>query len=482
MASQLLPTLSTGLGRRSFDVRMLTTLLVGVGVYVYFRLGGNWALADADTVWHLETGRWILSHGAVPTSDPFSHTMRGTPWFASEWLAEVIFAAMYALGGWPGEVSITIAGFGLAFAIQARFLLDHLRIVTVVEFVVVGGLLMTLHLLARPHALAYPILTAWCAVLIRANDRGTPPPFWLVLLMPLWANLHGSFIFGLAFVGVMALEALVNAAEAARRQSITDWAAFFAASCLGACVTPYGPQLLFTLFRLTGMTEALPLIDEWQPTDFARFPMLEPALLTGLGLALGLGVKLPPMRTLMVLGLMHMALAHVRHVSVLTLVLPLLIASPLAAQFGRPAAAGLLSLSRLKAIGASLAIAAVVLAVSVRAVEPPQRNTPRQALAAIQAATDGPILNSYNFGGFLIFSKVAPAIDGRAEMYGQRFFLQHSNAVEKQDEAALRRYIDEHHIAATLFYPRTPAVEVLDRMPDWRRIYTDGLSVAHVRK
>jgi len=42
--------------------------------------------------------------------------------------------------------------------------------------------------------------------------------------------------------------------------------------------------------------------------------------------------------------------------------------------------------------------------------------------------------------------------------------------------------LDEYHIGATLLTPSTPAVALLDRLPDWKRIYSDDVAVVHARR
>ena len=73
------------------------------------------------------------------------------------------------------------------------------------------------HMLARPHVLALPLLVAWTAGLIAAADRRAAPSFWLLPLMALWANLHGGFVFGLALIAALALDAVIGA-EASRQK------------------------------------------------------------------------------------------------------------------------------------------------------------------------------------------------------------------------------------------------------------------------
>ena len=56
-------------------------------------------LNDSDTGWHIRTSDYILSTGKVPTTDLYSNTMEGKPWFAWEWLAEVFMALVHRVAG-----------------------------------------------------------------------------------------------------------------------------------------------------------------------------------------------------------------------------------------------------------------------------------------------------------------------------------------------------------------------------------------------
>src|SRR5262249_18356443 len=155
-------------------------------------------------------GQWILSHGTVPTTDPFSHTFQGAPWTAHEWLSEVLFATAYSLGGWGGlRILVGLAGMGATF-LMARGLLKHFNPVPALNalMIVPGNLAVAAD--ARPQFLAFPIMVAWLSELLEARRQNRAPGWILLPLMVLWANLHGSFIFGLALIGPFALEALVS--------------------------------------------------------------------------------------------------------------------------------------------------------------------------------------------------------------------------------------------------------------------------------
>src|ERR1700688_429839 len=48
--------------------------------------GWDRLLWDGDTALHTRTGDFILDHGYVPTTDPFSFTKPGERWYAFQWL------------------------------------------------------------------------------------------------------------------------------------------------------------------------------------------------------------------------------------------------------------------------------------------------------------------------------------------------------------------------------------------------------------
>jgi len=76
------------------------------------------------------------------------------------------------------------------------------------------------------------------------------------------------------------------------------------------------------------------LISEWSPADFSHFSTFEACVLALIAGALYLGVKLSPPRIVLVLGLFHMALSHVRNVDIFALLMPLVVLTPVSSQFG----------------------------------------------------------------------------------------------------------------------------------------------------
>lgn len=468
----------------AIDLRPAMPWLAAAAVCLLLAAVGPKLLNDPDTYSHIALGRWIIAHGTVPTTDPFSLTLRSEHWVAFEWLSQVVYAIAFDTGGWPAVVALASLTTGLAFALLARFLMREWQTTPVLVALMCALVLLAPHVLARPHVLALPIMVAWIAALIRARDTDGPPPWRILPLMILWTNLHGSFTFGLAMIGPVALEALIAASAAARWRVVRQWALFGALALGAACLNPYGPEMILVTFRTVALGSALLTITEWRPPDFSHLGPYEIIVLGGIAAALLYGVRLPWLRLVMLLGVLHLSLSQARHADLLGMLAPIFIARPLAIQFAalaRRTEGGL----RASVWGPSLAAAAIVAALGLTMLRqdlaPPAHNTPAAALRAIDAAHAGPILNDYDFGAYLDFVGIPAFIDGRTELYGAAFTLRYDRALKLANLPDFLTLLDENHIRTTLLAPNTPAVALLDRLPEWKRVYADEIAVVHQR-
>lgn len=434
-------------------------------------------LNDPDTYWHLAAGEWMVAHGEILRHDVFSHTWAGRPWVSHEWLSEVAMALAYRAGGWGGLLVLTGAAVAAAFALLAQGLQRWLGATGVALALVLAFGLVGQSLLARPHLLVLPLLAGWMLELLAARRAGRAPALWLPLLMLLWANLHGSYAVGFVLMAPFALEALI----AERRKPwpvIRGWGGVGLLCVAAAALTPHGAAGLIHPFTITSMS-TLSHIVEWRPADFSRLGPFELALLGALFVCLSRGVRMAPLRLILLLALLHLALQHTRHQLVLAIAGPLLLAEPLAAALGREAAAqarrgGALAI----ALAGGLVLAGVRMAAPLTRTDGPE--TPAAALASVpRALAAEPVFNSYDFGGYLIFRGVRPFIDGRADMYGDAFFRRFDKA--EQGGAAFDAAAARHDVAWTILKPGIPLARELDHKPGWRRHYADRYAVVHVR-
>ena len=80
-------------------------------------------IANTDLGWHLALGRFIAESGGIPDTEPFTHTARGAPMVAHEWLSQVLYHGVVQTGG---LLSLRALHAGLAVGILV-FLFALLR-------------------------------------------------------------------------------------------------------------------------------------------------------------------------------------------------------------------------------------------------------------------------------------------------------------------------------------------------------------------
>lgn len=447
------------------------------------------AFADGDTGWHIAAGRWIASHGTVPRSDPFSFTARGHPWVAHEWLSELLMYGAWRYGGWSGLILLFGTAVAALYAIVALHLRRWQRPGAAALMMVYLSIGLAQSLLARPHLLALPMLAAWLIALLRARERERAPPLALAILMLVWANMHGSFVFGLALAGGLGLEALVAAAPGERLRVIRQWGLFGVVSLAAALATPAGLDgLLYPIY--VNNLSLLSLISEWRPARL-NASSLEILLLSGLFFAFLRPIRIPVLRLLILLAALHITFEHVRNQMVLVTLATILLAEPLGrawaehAERPRPALLPRLwadrrELAPLLAVGLLLFLGTATYRLFTPFDRPDSYGVPITALRHLPPGLrEKPVFNEYSFGGLLAFEGIAPFIDGRSDMYGDAFTTDYFKIADG-DAARWKAAEARWKFAWTILPPDNPLVKLLDREPGWRRVYADKWAVIHV--
>lgn len=460
----------------------LWTGLIVLGVML---VGGNRLLLDPDTYWQITIGQWMIDHRAVPWTDTYSFTMQGQSWMSTQWLAQVMYSQVYAWFGWAGPVALAALAIALAYALLTRFLVRHLADVPVMILLPVSFLMALPHLYARPHVLALPVMVAWVAALLSAAERREAPPFALMALMTLWANLHGGFVFGLMLIGPIALDAVINADAKIRVRLFLRWFLFGLVALAASCITPYGWNSLLAARAILNLGEALKLIREWMPADFSFLGPIEAGVLLIIALAFFRGMKLPPMRNVLFVGMLYMALAHIRNADVFALLGPMVVAAPLAAQFGGRGNDAGLTFPRPHGLAVSATVALMLGMTAVVLVlgryQPAANVSPAAAVAILKEHKAQRVFNDYGYGGYMIWQGMAPYIDGRTELYGEKFVVEHNAARRLLRPAEFFELLERHKIDATLLQRNSPAAQILDQVDGWRKVFIDDDVAVHVR-
>ena len=423
---------------------------------------------DGDVSWHLAAGQWIIAHGQIPTADPFSFTAAGHPWVATEWLAEVIFAAAYRLGGYSGVTTLIAAAMMALHALIFYFLRRRTDPLAIGATLVAMDLVLIPFVLSRPHVLVWPIIAAWTVLLVRADEQGHAPPLWGALLLPFWTNIHGSFAIAAPIGAAIAFDAI----QKTKWRNWRAWALFALVSAVGALLNANGLRGLLRPFEMENLA-ILPLVQEWQPSTLQWTPQFYAVLGFGLLVLLYKGVRVPIGRLVLLLGLAGLAFSQVRHQSWFIIVAACLVPPLLGTRSSK------------SEDGRWLALAAVALLI-VRAFWPaavPENGAnPRHLIAAIpEKLREQPLFNGYTFGGPLILAGVRPYIDGRADMYGDAFVLDYSRIMDG-DRTRFDGIVRQYGIRWTMLPTHSTLAQALDRSPQWRRIYADNVGAIHVRR
>lgn len=439
--------------------------------------GGN---AD-DAYWHIKVGEWILTHGQVPSTGIFSYTNPNKPWVSHEWLSAIVLYQVFHVAGWGGLVLLAIFSLFVSILVLLWFLLPRLSSVQSIIFVLFAYLLVVPHVLPRPHILAIPVMTYWTACLINAVEKHSKPPFYLLPLMILWVNLHGSFVIGIAFSIFFAAEAIFYAPAESRKQFFSQWGIFILAAVICTAVTPHGINGLLLPFQLNNQSYALSRVSEWASPNFHGFQPLELWLMSFLALVLIQGIKLPLFRLVFLLGLLHLSLKHIRHAcDLLSVLSPLVLATPLAKhwhsepemsfhEFRPKTYRGLLLLS-VYFCGLFFYLS------NIKVIESEQNQQVQKVLQILKPDQPhlGNVLNNYGVGDFLIYLDYPTFIDPRAELYGDQFMKDYFAAIELvESPKKLEQMIEKYHIRWTLFYTFESINTYLVTQPQWHKLYAD---------
>jgi hypothetical protein len=305
-----------------------------------------------------------------------------------------------------------------------------------------------------------------------------------------WANLHGGFVLGLALIGPIGLEAVWCTDPSNRVALAARWALFGVVAVAACCCTPYGWNTLLGAAKILNLGQLLSLIWEWMPANFGSWSFFELGLLGLIAFAFHRGLVLSLPRIMLLVGLTYMALSHARNIEIFAFLVPLVLAKPVAEHLGiiGPAivpSREMTSRSHVVMLAAlAVAIAASASTKAFIAYHPftfSQSQTPVAAVDVLKKRQAQRIFSTSPFGGYLVFRDIKAFIDGRAELYGEKFVMDYFDAVTAKDVDTLLRLLDTYQIDATLLTPTLPATKVLDHLPGWKRLYADDIAVIHVR-
>ena len=478
------------------DARQILPFFLGAVVFTYSVSNmASYVLSDPDTLMHLASGLWIFEHHQVPTIDPFSHNTAGLKWLAHEWLAQVLMALSYMWGGFYGLRILIASLFAVTIAYQVIFLLNRMPVIYAIFLSALCFSSLLGHHLARPHIFTWPILIFWLAGLVNAvEQKQWRAPYILAPLMVLWANLHGSFILGLMMIPFFAIEAFLCANKECEIKAIKSWALFLIISVIMSLITPFGLDGIAFGANMVSAQFTSNIL-EWTPASGYNLLPIEYWLMLLLVMGLTGYLKIPVVRLLLILGFIHESLAHVRFISILGLVIPLLIAKPFSDLYYKNRGIEENNIDQVIIRGShnkrsliALLFTCFVCLVPIMVAKEYQKNHLNSNIApdaainfSKQVGLTGNVLNYYNMGGYLIYRNIPVFIDGRADLYGQSKLEEYFSIVNVKNISNLKKILKDHQISWTIFPPNEKIVFFLDGEAHWKKVFEDQHAVIHVR-
>lgn len=473
-------------------------------------------LGDAGIGWHIRTGQIILATHRVPRVDPFSSTMGGKPWFAWEWLYDLIVGQLDSTIGLNGVVWLNAVVIAAVFAWSLQWLIRRgVNVLLAVLLALLAISASMIHFLARPHVMSWLFTLAWFVILERSERDGLDGRsdgrwLWaLPALMLLWVNLHGGFVVGFILLVLFWLAALwewyrnksgrieETLQEITAGKRVRNLIVVGVICAAASLINPYGWRLHQHVYSYLSDRFLMSHIQEFQSPDFhgvAQRCFLFLLLLTVVALAAGRR-NLRVSELLVVLFAVYSGLYAARNIPISSVLL-VMTAGPLLSReetgdgfFGRMAKLQ----SSLRghvwpgiALIVSLGVAMNGGRIGTATLMDAHFNPNRMPAAAVNyiEAHDlrGPVLGTDSWGGYLVYRlypREKVVVDDRHDLYGAQFFKSYLKMVRV--EPGWQDFLEQHE-AGCLLFPRTAAItNVLLTTGTWKPVYEDDVAMVLVR-
>jgi hypothetical protein len=471
-------------------------------------------LTDTDYFWHLKTGEYIVTHGALPNGDVFSFTHLGQPWVLHEWLFEVVLYGMFtwlgALGVKLLTATLAMSALGITYALLKRlavspFFAFALLLAAFIPF--------QLGVSPRPQLVTYVFFAGFLYLLLSYKYFQTSRYLLaLPLLMVVWVNAHGGYMLGLALAGLFVACEWANywsrsERDEKQKQRLVRLTLTAVATALASSINPGFLEHWLYPFQVIGLG-ATRNIQEWQSPAFHDWGTRGYLMLVLVFIVSYTYTARKPDFTELIIPtfLMILGFIAIRHVPLAALTLITFIAIALS----RGPAAGLSAFWHRTGLGQFyerwvgggkqlgkgeyvlnwLLLLAIAFGLSVfypiyHAKDEDKANEDLSVKAAefvANAGLTGHMFNSYDFGGYLIY-RLYPAqrvfIDGRADMYGDAFFKEYAKIIGVK--SGWEKTFDKYQIDYVIIGRDGPLRQLLQARGDFRLVYDDKHNSVLVR-
>lgn len=252
---------------------LLITLLACTALLTTFKI-------KTFTLWGaLINGALWWQHPSLKMVDHITFTRTGMPYDNPEWMGEVIFAAIYALGGLTG----TIIFKSIILMLMIALLWRHMRDRGANERAIFWIGLITVFLghfqfTVGPHLFSYLFLMYLSTQLYAFKISNKLRLWHIIPLMTVWTNLHFGSIFGLILLATYFLAALLarqlpylfdnNLKNAVDGQMLKHLGVILLLSILACLINPAGPGFLTFPLETAYLALKYRVMDFYPPRSF----------------------------------------------------------------------------------------------------------------------------------------------------------------------------------------------------------------------
>lgn len=462
---------------------------------------------DHDTWWHLRSGQAMIESRSLLTRDPFSHTQNGHLWINHGWLAQIFWYGLFATGHWAGVALGLAVIITLAFWLVWQQCTGNLYLKAFA--MVIGAIMASIIWAARPQMLSF-LFTALVSLLLhrfkRADGKLLP---WLPLIVLVWVNIHGGFAIAFILMICYAVGEVFNRllSKTGGEPAGISWQAWrhllltFIICLAVVGINPHTWRMWLYPFQTVGIGVLRDFIAEWQSPNFHQ-TIIQPFLVLLLLLLAAIArtsQKVDWTDLALVGAWTTLSLFAVRNIPIFALVCtPIFVRYANAAleeQFGamaigrigrvrrRPKSFYMLNwaLLGLVILGATAQTITTLSPAAIQKAE--QTQFPLAAIEFIrETKPNGPIFNSYNFGGYLIF-KLWPDylafVDGRTDLYDDDFLRRYLVTATALPDWA--KHLDEDNIQLVFIEKNSPLALALSQNSDWDQLFADEQAVIFQR-
>lgn len=469
--------------------------ILSITIFIIILLLSIEPVINYDIWWHLKTGEIILQNGEIPDKDIFSYTKAGEKWINHEWLSQVIFYLTYKLFGLYGPIIlktfVLMMSFFVIYKRNQLFLKEYYNIFSIMLIVMISSIFW----ISRPLIFQFLFIPLTLYIL-DIHDRKQKKIIWTFpLLMLIWVNLHGSFIFGLLLLFFYTINKLLK--------DINEAANLFKILIISVLASLLNPNTYMILtYPIQYAVESIhsKYIIEWQSPSFTTLSAFEVSLLLSI-LILALSKNVRSFDLLLIVLFTHLGLFAKRNIALYAIV-----AVPLIFKYIQILLEDRLSSTmqseeirkKINIFSLSFSIAFFFIGTGLFGYnfyinsyktlkESPvdYSDLPKDATEYLfqnkENLSKMNMLNTYRWGGYLIW-RLYPSyrvfIDGRADIYGD-FLEEYYKVVSLNPE--YKKVLKKYNVSLILIQRDSPLDIYLRTNPSWEQIYSDNLSAIYIK-